>query len=467
MSNSPPKSESASESETEPDIEAAADVPYPVSPDTGGRLSRFTDVFLEHKMIILAGVILCLVGAGTAYLSLNWARQSAQASRVGTSSTLSRDPNQQISPAYQVTIDTRDNTRLGEAKDDGRGFVPEFTVPAPVPGSQFGSQSRSQPGSQPGSHIDTKPGWTPPEGDRGKQGEQASGAQEIAELGDFSNPAGVQGSTESTESTDQRSTASSEPGTQPLYTEFLGALIDKWSRKPSFVTTTYNNQRSSSEAASEPGEPDKQGRIALRETLIDAGAELYAYTRYGLNSDIRSPVVLEILGGRFRGGVITGSFEVYREEVLIRLTRLDVGGESHAIDAYAVDLNCGCFAHEGDVDHHYIERVLVPAAAQFAQGFLLAATRPSVTLDLNSATVTSRDQNTDTEDHLLEGLGSAGQRATEIFSETAPTGPTVRIARNTEMLAVFVQPVMAAGTGTQSQATQSQTPQTTTTGNGG
>ena len=405
----------------------------------------------DHALWISAITFLLIFAAALAWYLIGENQSNGPSGFFGPANSLSRDPNQSVSDAYQKTIDVRNSSRLQKALDLGHSHTPEFTSPGtPIDNAPLNN---------------TEPELLPPTDD--EVGELETGEQEVADLGVFGTiqnqpapepeasseyvllqPSDDYVSIAPTSSvTQSQDTRKPTDGSETLHSDFLQLLFSKWDQKPEFVNTHYNTGTTTSSRSQDTENRDitaAQSANPPPETIIEAGREVYTYSRYGLNSDIRGPVVLEVLSGSLRGGVLTGTFEVTREEVLIRMSRLELGGESYRVDAYAVDLNCGCFAHEGDVDHHFLERVLIPAAAQFAQGFLLAAARPSITLDLGASSVTSRSEDTDTRDHLIEGLGQAGQRASEIYSETAPTGPTVRIAQNTEMLVVFVEPVLRA-----------------------
>ena len=124
---------------------------------------------------------------------------------------------------------------------------------------------------------------------------------------------------------------------------------------------------------------------------------------------------------------------------MLRLTSLTWADRTLPIDAWAVDLDCACYGIEGEVDRHFLSRVVLPAAARFAEGFLSAAAMPARTLTLHDGTVLD-ERESDRERELYAGLGAATRSLGDILMADAPRETTVRIPRDTPLVAMFAAP---------------------------
>ncbi|MDE0406320.1 MAG: DotG/IcmE/VirB10 family protein, partial [Alphaproteobacteria bacterium] len=179
---------------------------------------------------------------------------------------------------------------------------------------------------------------------------------------------------------------------------------------------------------------------------IAAGQGLYARTMYAVDSDYPGPVLLEILEPPLAGAVVSGAFTLVGERLVLRLSRLEYRGRSHGVDAWAAGLDCACYGVGGEVDSHWFERVLLPSAVRFAEGFLTALSRPTETVTVGDGVRYERREAA-TRDAVHAGLATAARTAGDVLLENAPDGPTVRIARDTEMVVVFAGPPAAAEDG--------------------
>ena len=175
---------------------------------------------------------------------------------------------------------------------------------------------------------------------------------------------------------------------------------------------------------------------------LAVGRGLYARVLYEANSDWPGPVVLEVLEPPLAGAVASGTFQEAGERLVIRIDRLSLGRRSWAIEGWAVDPGCACYGIPGEVDRHWFQRVLLPSALAFAEGFLDAAARTAqiVTRDTagNSITVDSGAPTHRQQVHA--GAASAARLASRVLLESAPDGPTVRVPVDTELVLVVTAP---------------------------
>ena len=157
---------------------------------------------------------------------------------------------------------------------------------------------------------------------------------------------------------------------------------------------------------------------------------------YAVDSDYPGPVLLEILEPPLAGAVASGAFTLIGERLTLRLSRLEYRGRSYGIDAWAAGLDCACYGVDGEVDSHWFERVLLPASVRFAEGFLTALSRPRETVIVGGDLRYER-LDASTREAVHAGLATAARTAGDVLLENAPDGPSVRIARDTELVVVF------------------------------
>ena len=202
-------------------------------------------------------------------------------------------------------------------------------------------------------------------------------------------------------------------------------LLQNWSSTPQIVRIRYPAAKPETTAPADTGTPPEPSI-----SLPPAGNGIYARTIYAVNSDYPGPVLIELLGPPLTGAVATGAFTQVGERMVLRLTSLEYRGRRMATDGWAVGLDCACYGIAGEVDSHFFQRVLLPAAVRFAEGFLTAMGRPAESVTLGSADVRYERRQGSTREAVHSGLGTAARSAGDILLENAPTRPTVRIPRD-------------------------------------
>ena len=126
---------------------------------------------------------------------------------------------------------------------------------------------------------------------------------------------------------------------------------------------------------------------------------------------------------------------------MLRLTSLTWQGATFPIEAWGVDPNCACYGIEGEVDRHFLARVVLPAAARFAEGFLNAVAMPARTVTIDDGTVFHDRAEAGTEEALYAGAAAATRTLGDILTADAPRETTVRIPRNTPLVVMVARPL--------------------------
>ena len=318
------------------------------------------------------------------------------------------DPEDSVPPAYRESLDERDRQRLDEAREAGETFMPTFQGSSTAPEDDRAPAGEARPQD---AERRTKPqtayeAWRRPQGPNPRApGREAGGAGDL-----------------------------------------IGVLIEAWTRPPEIVRVRYPEAAARGPEPDLPGgmnaQPDGRNAQAAAAILphVAAGRGLYARTLYAVDSDYPGPVLLELLEPPLAGAVASGAFTLVRERLVLRLTRLEYRGRSVPVDAWAVGLECACYGVDGEVDSHWFERVLLPSAVRFAEGFLTALGRAAESVIVGDGDVRYERRESSTSDAVNAGLATAARTAGDVLLETAPDGPTVRIPRDTELVVVFAAP---------------------------
>ena len=340
-----------------------------------------------------------------------WAAATAApaAAQVPDNRGLKLDPEDSVPPAYGNTLEERDRERLDDARREGNTFIPVLHGPG----------------------ADERPGLAENDGLRAP-----------------ASPQPPQPSYEAYRQPDRPSRQERDGAGRGA--DFVGVLIESWTRAPEIVRVRYpaaaaRDARHAEDRAVASGrgaEPQAAGAILPR---IGAGRGLYARTLYAVDSDYPGPVLVELLEPPLAGAVASGGFTRAGERLVLRLDRLEYRGRSVPVDAWAAGLDCACYGVGGEVDSHWFERVLLPSAVRFAEGFLAALARPAESVSIGDGSVRYERREAAGRDAVHAGLATAARTAGDVLLENAPDGPTVRIPRDTELVVVFAAPPGASG----------------------
>lgn len=118
-------------------------------------------------------------------------------------------------------------------------------------------------------------------------------------------------------------------------------------------------------------------------------------TEYGINlieastdDPASPPVEVKVMSGPFAkesdSCVGKGAYTSSEQGMVVQIKQIDCDAKSYPVDAYLVTKD-GKFSIEDDVDHHYLERIVLPAAAAFLQGYGQAASQQQTQLQYNAA----------------------------------------------------------------------------------
>lgn len=198
------------------------------------------------------------------------------------------------------------------------------------------------------------------------------------------------------------------------------------------------------------------GSAPQAKPIVSAGEILYAQLITEANSDIPGPIMATIAGGKLDGARILGEFEVQKNLLTLTFSTIVIDGIATSMDGVALDPSTTLPGIATEVNHRYLRRVILPAAAAFIEGAADAISESgltTVTVD-GGAAVESQDE-TDSEQEISAGVSEAGQEIREILDELADeTEVLVRIASGTPIGLLLLEGIYAPGEGPSNNPTQ-------------
>lgn len=177
--------------------------------------------------------------------------------------------------------------------------------------------------------------------------------------------------------------------------------------------------------------------------IVPAGSIYYAHMLMEANSDIPGPIMAQILTGPFAGAKAIGSFETFRNHLMIRFKTIAFRNKEYSADILAVDPDTTLGGVVTEVDPRYMQRAILPAAAAFVKAYGETISQPTSTVSVtgSATTTTSTDEST-SKDAMYAGVGEAADRiASFADEEAAATKRLVRVAVGTPIGLFFVTAV--------------------------
>jgi Bacterial conjugation TrbI-like protein len=248
----------------------------------------------------------------------------------------------------------------------------------------------------------------------------------------------------------------------------LQAIAERQARVPKGAEIAY----APSAAASAAGQGKQQSangqttNQAQKRQLFAPGEFIYARTLIEANSDIPSQQVLVELFSeqpecqsrksvipsnaavqgqtRPQGCLAIGSFSrVGTQGLAIRFKELCLqDGRCVGVEAFAVDASSAQALVVSSVDQHYLERILLPAATAFIQGFgqAISSNGNNISIDLGNGTIV-QNKDLSTRQQLLVGAGAAADQLAQILGGATPIQPTIILDAGASLAVVFVRGV--------------------------
>ncbi len=200
------------------------------------------------------------------------------------------------------------------------------------------------------------------------------------------------------------------------------------------------------EGAAEDGAVTDVASGENQEEIISAGEVHYAQMLTLADSSVPGPVLAEMLSGPLAGGRLIGTFTSTDDVLVIGFQSVVLDRQQYQIDAVALDPDTTLAGVATDVDRRYFERIILPAAARFIEGFgdAVAETATTTTVVGDGDFALEETEDPDTREAVAAGASSAFESVAEIVEENAANArPIVRVQAGTALGILFAQPVSA------------------------
>ena len=177
--------------------------------------------------------------------------------------------------------------------------------------------------------------------------------------------------------------------------------------------------------------------------ILAAGQVLYGQTLTEANSDLSSPILVSILSGPFSGGRAIGSFQKPQncDCIVLAFGTVIKDTVEYKVSAVAVDPETTSTGLVTDIDHHYFDRFVLPAAAGFLQGVGQSVVQSGQTVTSSSYGTTQTTPTLDTGKELLYGLGTGAQAISSALNQDANRPITIHVAGGTPIGMMFTSSV--------------------------
>lgn len=182
-------------------------------------------------------------------------------------------------------------------------------------------------------------------------------------------------------------------------------------------------------------------------TVISAGTVLYSQLLTEANSDVPSPVLAQVLDGKWVGARLIGEFERSNKFITMRFTRMSYKDKTYAIQGVALDPNTSLGGLRTDYNPRYMSRVVLPAAAEFVEGIGRAVARSSSTnVNTVGGTTTATEEDLDIEQEIGAGIEEGAREIGDILDEEAgQIEPLVVVAAGTPLALFLTEDVLEDG----------------------
>lgn len=247
-----------------------------------------------------------------------------------------------------------------------------------------------------------------------------------------------------------------DPKAEAAYSKEIGDLFSQWggrmpqtdvvlpaSEQDNDGQSTSNTRGLAASARTAPMATPAASRAAdPGMILIPAGRGVFAHPVLAVNSDASSPIVMQADSGPIAGDRMIGSFARENKRLVIHINTVIHNGQSIGTDGVVIAPDTMEAAVASNVDEHYLERFILPAAAAFVEGLGQAiATTSNTTAVLSplGGATTSTHLNLNQQLGVAAGV-SAGQIG-NVLNQEAPKGPTVSLDANVAVGVMFLSPV--------------------------
>jgi intracellular multiplication protein IcmE len=391
--------------------------------DTGAKSGSLGEALRTNPMMkagVIGGIVVVIIGG---ILLFGGKKPSQAPSHLPRGNNFKEAPGtNQVSEAYRQAVEEGDTQRVEEAIKTGSSAMP---TPIAPPVGRVALPDDNAPEEDP---LDR---W------RRIQEERQKRVEDAPELPKADPNAGTIQALAQAMSQQMSSLVSAHTPQSP--------------RQTLITPPEYLESQAAQEGASNPGANSPAGGDTTETALniiIPAGTVEYAQLLIEANSDVPGPIMAQLASGPLAGAKILGSFSNSDQYLTLNFDTVVVNGVSYSISAIALNPDTANIGMLTDINHRYMQRIVLPAAAAFIEGFGSAvAQTDSTTVDTSSGTTVSQESDLNTRQELLKGVAQGAGKLSEILDDQANVEPQLRVRTGTPMGILFLQPVTTSSAG--------------------
>ena len=171
------------------------------------------------------------------------------------------------------------------------------------------------------------------------------------------------------------------------------------------------------------------------EVIIPAGTIVYGQMLLEANSDVPFTVMAKMVSGPLKGWNLLGEFTVLEDIELLAITfktAVNKDGKQHTVDALMLNPDTGLAGMRTDIDHRYLKRIILPAAAEFISGYASAiANTGKTSVVVTGETVATQESELTSEEEVATGVEGAADEIAEIIEDMADVNVKIVIDAGT------------------------------------
>jgi intracellular multiplication protein IcmE len=386
------------------------------------------DLWRDSAAFKVGAVVVAAVVIFGAISMMGGPSQPPSQSMLPAGSEISAPPGtEEASPAYVQAVEEENQTRVETAIKEGSSALPTPIEPA------IGGLSVPE---EPKTEEDPLQRWRKLQEERLERELQNSNA--------VNNPA-IQ-----TPAVEDQARAETLQALADSMTEQMQSILDNRSAPKAIQTKSLTSPKWLEDMKAEEEQKAAEAAAAQEtppatETILAPAGEIYyAQMITEANNEAPGPVLAQIMSGPLIGSRIIGDFDEQEEVLTIQFNTVVVNGESIGIDAIALDIETTLPGIATEVDHRYLRRIALPAAAAFIEGMGTAiAESGRTTVTIQGETVAEEEGDASNDQEVATGVEEAAQEVGEILDDiNEDTGPLIRVEKGTAFGLLFLEPVI-------------------------
>ncbi|MGD9592644.1 MAG: TrbI/VirB10 family protein [Candidatus Berkiella sp.] len=236
----------------------------------------------------------------------------------------------------------------------------------------------------------------------------------------------------------------------PTQAYVQGALADKTFKRSSDATSASGGAKSSSGSSSSGSSPSAarfgNGKPSPKKVFIKAGSILFGVLDTAVNTDEPGPVLATIVGGKYTGGKLIGTFTHQAQQTSLTMSfnqmTVPKRAKSFGVSVVAVDPDTARTALATDYDRHLLQRYGNLFLSSFLQGYGQAVSQQGTTTTSPlTGTTTTTTPPLDGKQQFYVAMGEVGKQWSQAIKPYFNTPYTVTVDQGSSVGLLFLSDV--------------------------